>query len=175
MLLRPLLTSALGCYSDSCSLPHSDSTRNPALVVLSIHLSEVLTRLIAILYSRIPTSLGAPCLSALRVLGTPLGHPCLNSSYKSEPAPSDPIQTSVLGPRSDLRPRTPFDLRPRTPFGPPSSSALPSEPLSSNSAWRSARTSVSRSASRVRARAFGARSDLRHCPRYECHVDPNCS
>jgi hypothetical protein len=107
-LLGPLLTSALGRYSDSCSLPHSDSTQNPAPVVLSIHLSEVLACLIAILYSRIPTSLGAPHLSALRVLGTPLrrplGHPCLNSSYKSEPAPSDPVQTSVLGPRSDLRP-----------------------------------------------------------------------
>jgi hypothetical protein len=65
-LLGLPLMSALGHYSDSCSLPHSDSTRNPALVVLSICLP-------AIPYSHIPTSLGAPCLSALQVLGTPLG------------------------------------------------------------------------------------------------------
>jgi hypothetical protein len=119
-LLGLLLTSALGCYSDSCSLPRSDSTWNPALVVLSI-------RLPAIPYSRIPTSLGAPCLSALRVLGTPLGrsaqasarasvsqfilqvrapifgprldlcpHPRYSCIYKSEPTPSDPVRTSIL-------------------------------------------------------------------------------
>jgi hypothetical protein len=119
--------STLGCYLDSCSHPHSDSTRNPTLAVLSICLSEILVRLPAILYSHILTSLRAPCLSALQVLGTPLGHPCLNSSYKSEPAPSDPIR--------------------------PSSSALQSKPLPSNSAWRSAQastwTSVSHSVLRL--------------------------
>jgi hypothetical protein len=98
------LMSALGRYSDSCSLLRSDSTRNPTLVVLSICLSE---------YSS--TSLQS-CIhvyqphSELRIypryefselhsdipLRRPLGHPCLNSSYKSEPAPSDPIRTSVL-------------------------------------------------------------------------------
>jgi hypothetical protein len=86
-LLRLLLTSTLGCYSDSCSLPCSDSTRNPALVVLSICLP-------AIPYLCIPTSLKAPCLSTLRVLGTPLGR--LNSSYKSKPVPLDSVRTSVL-------------------------------------------------------------------------------
>jgi hypothetical protein len=103
-LLGLPLTSVLGRYLNSCSLPRLDSTRNPTLVVLSIHLSEVLVCLTAIPYSHKPTPLGAPCLSALRVLGTPLGHPlgrplghpCLNSSYKSEPAPSGPIWTSTL-------------------------------------------------------------------------------
>jgi hypothetical protein len=172
-LLGLPLTSVLGRYSDSCSLLHSDSTRNPALVVLSIHLSEVLVCLTAIPYSCILTPLGAPCLSALRVLGTPLRrplrHPCLNSSYKSEPTPSGPIRTSVLI-HVILVSTSPSPCL-RTPFGPPSLSALQSKPLPSNSAW----TSVSRSVLQVRARAFGARSDLRLPPRYECRTDPNHS
>jgi hypothetical protein len=103
-LLELPLTSALGRYSDSCSRPCSDSTRNSALAVLSIHLSEILICLTAIPYSRIPTPLGALCLSALRILRTPLGgllrrplgHLCLIPSYKFKPAPSDPIRTSIL-------------------------------------------------------------------------------
>jgi hypothetical protein len=103
-LLGHPLSSALRCYSDSCSLPHSDSTRNPTLVVISIRLSE---------YSS--TSLQS-CIhvyrphAELRVyphyefwelhsdvpLRHPLGHPCLNSSYKSEPTPSDPVRTPIL-------------------------------------------------------------------------------
>jgi hypothetical protein len=134
-LLGLPLTSALARYSNSCSLPHSDSTRNPTLVVLSIHLSKVLVCLTAIPYSRKLTPLGAPCLSALRVLGTPLGrplgHPCLNSSYKSEPAPSGPIWTSVL--IHVILVSTSPSPRLRTPLGPLSSSALRvpcgSEPL----------------------------------------------
>jgi hypothetical protein len=103
-LLGLPLTSALGCYSDSCSLPRSDSTRNPALVVLSIRLSEYSS---ASLQSRIhvyrPHS--ELCVypryefSELHSdipLRHPLGHPCLNLSYKSEPAPSDPVWTLVL-------------------------------------------------------------------------------
>jgi hypothetical protein len=94
------LTSALRHYSDSHSHRCSDSTQNSTLAVLSICLT-------AILYSRIPTPLGAPCLSALQILrtplggplrhllGHPLGHSCLIPSYKFKPAPSDPIQTSV--------------------------------------------------------------------------------
>jgi hypothetical protein len=113
-LLGPPLMSVLGRYSNSCSLPHSDSTRNPALVVLSIHLSEVLVCLTAIPYSRIPTPLGAPCLSALRVRTSvsqfvlqvractfgPRSdlrpRPRYSCIYKSEPAPSDPVRTSVI-------------------------------------------------------------------------------
>jgi hypothetical protein len=99
LLGRPL-TSALGCYLDSCSLLCSDSTRNPALVVLSICLSEYSS---ASLQYRIHVYRPH---SELRVYPRyefselhsdgPLGHPCLNSSYKSEPTPSDPIRTSVL-------------------------------------------------------------------------------
>jgi hypothetical protein len=119
-LLGLPLMSALGRYSDSCSLPHSDSTRNPALVVLSIHLSEVLACLTAILYSRIPTSLGAPCLSALRVLGTPLGHSAQVSAHTSvsqfilqvRARAFGPRSTSVLGPHSDLRPHPRYHPNP---------------------------------------------------------------
>jgi hypothetical protein len=173
-LLRLPLTSALGHSLDSHSRLHSDitrtpahvrartllgllltsapglySTQNPALVVLSIHISEVLARLTAILYSHIPTSLGAPCLSALRVLRTPLGRSAQVTARTSVSQFILQVRARAFGPRLDLRPRTPFDLRPQNPFGPPSLSALPSEPLSSNSAQRSARTFVSRSASRV--------------------------
>jgi hypothetical protein len=147
MLLRLPLTSVLGHYSDSHSHPRLDSTQNSTLAVLSIHLSEILVCLTAILYSCILTPLGAPCLSMLRVLRTPLRHPCLNLSYKSEPTPSDPVRTSVpvciilvstspnhptplgclLGWCSDIRVSfhlTSSSPRLRTPFGPPSSSAL---------------------------------------------------
>jgi hypothetical protein len=180
-LLGLLLTSALGHYSDSCSLPCSDSTQNPALVVLSIHLSEVLVCLTAIPYSHILTPLGALCLSVLQVLGTPLGRPlrhlCLNSSYKSEPAPSGPVWTSIL--IHVILVSTSLNPCLRTLFGPLSLSVLRFKPLPSNSARTSARvsawTSVSRSVLQVQARAFGARSDLRLCPRYECRVDPNRS
>jgi hypothetical protein len=84
MLLRLLLTSALGLYSEL----RSSSVIHPPISTIS----EILVRLTAILYSHIPTPLGAPCLSVLQVLG----RPCLNSSYKSEPVPSDPLRTSIL-------------------------------------------------------------------------------
>jgi hypothetical protein len=81
----------------------TSALRLSALAVLSIRLSEILVCLTAIPYSCILTPLGAPCLSVLRVLGTPLrcplgrllGHPCLIPSYKLEPAPLDPVRTSV--------------------------------------------------------------------------------
>jgi hypothetical protein len=154
-LLGLPLTSVLGHYSDSCSLPRSDSTRNPALVVLSIRLSEYSsTSLQSHIHVYQPHSelriyphYEFSELHSDVLLRRPLGHLCLNSSYKSEPVP-------------------------RTPFGPASLSALPSN-SARRSARASARTSVSRSALRVRAHAFGARSDLHHCPRYKCHVDPN--
>jgi hypothetical protein len=103
-LLGLPLTSMLRHYSDSCSLLHSDSTQNPTLVVLSIRLSEYSS---ASLQSHIHVY---RCHSELRAyphyeflelhsdipLRHPLGHPCLNLSYKSEPVPLDPVWTSVL-------------------------------------------------------------------------------
>jgi hypothetical protein len=74
---------------DSCSRLCSDAPQTPT----HVH-TQTLLGLLPM------TPLGAPCLSALQILGTPLGrplrHPCLNSSYKSEPVPSDPVQTSIL-------------------------------------------------------------------------------
>jgi hypothetical protein len=93
IVFRLPFMSALGCYSDSRSCPCSDAPWTP---------THVHTRT---LLGLLPTTpLRAPCLSALQILGTPLGrllrhplgHPCLNSSYKSEPTPSDPVQTSIL-------------------------------------------------------------------------------
>jgi hypothetical protein len=83
----------LGCYSDSCSRLRSDAPQTPTHVRAWTLLGLLPT-----------TPLGAPCLSGLRILGTPLGrplgcplgHPCFNSSYKSEPAPLGPVRTSVL-------------------------------------------------------------------------------
>jgi hypothetical protein len=118
------LTSTPRCYSDTCSHPrsdtpqtpthvrtwtllgfpltsmlrcYSDSTRNPALVVLSIHLP-------AIPYSRIPTSLGALCLSTLQVLGTPLGCSTQASAWTSVSQFILQVQAHAFGPHSDLRP-----------------------------------------------------------------------
>jgi hypothetical protein len=96
-LLGHPLMSVLGRYSDSCSLPRSDSTRNPTLAVLSIRLS-------AILYSHIPTSLGAPCLSMLRVLGTPLGRSAQVSARTSVSQFVLQVRARAFGPRSDLHP-----------------------------------------------------------------------
>jgi hypothetical protein len=113
-LLGHPLTSALGLCSDSCSLPCSDSTRNPALVVLSIHLP-------AILYSRIPTSLRAPCLSVLRVLGTPLRRSAQASAQTSVSQFALQVRARTFGPRSDLRPHPHYNPNPchPTPLGGP--------------------------------------------------------
>jgi hypothetical protein len=110
MLLRLLLTSVLGLYSELCS----SSVIHLPLSTPQKYLSASI-RLTAIPYSCILTPLGAPCLSTLQVLGTPLrcllrrllGHLCLSSSYKSEPTPSD------------LRPRPRYDPNPchPTPLG----------------------------------------------------------
>jgi hypothetical protein len=144
-LLGLLLTSALGLYSETCS---SSVIHPPLRSTRPPHCNPIFT------YTNLTRS--SVSIHAM-------------SSRNS-------TRTFRSGIRSDIRVSihlTSPSPRLRTPFRPPSSSALPSEPLSSNSARRSARTSVSRSASRVRAHAFGARSDLCHCPRYECRVDPN--
>jgi hypothetical protein len=157
-LLGLPLMSVLGCYSDSCSLPRSDSTRNPTLVVLSIRLSEYSS---TSLQSRIHVYQPH---SELRVyphyefselhsdapLRRLLRHLCLNLSYKSEPAPLD------------LHPRPHYNLNPchPTPLGGPLGHPLRHPCLT---------------LSYIQAHAFGARSDLCHCPHYECHMDPNRS
>jgi hypothetical protein len=104
----------LGHYSDSCSLLHSDSTRNPTLVVLSI-------RLPAIPYSRIPTSLRALCLSALRVLGTPLGCSSQASAQASVSQFILQVRACAFGLCSDLHPHPRYNLNPchPTPLGGP--------------------------------------------------------
>jgi hypothetical protein len=96
--------SALRRYLDSHSLPCLDSTWNPALVVLSICLSEYLSASLQYcihvyrphselrVYPRYEFSE----LHSDGLLRRLLSHLCLNLSYKSEPAPSDPVWTSVL-------------------------------------------------------------------------------
>jgi hypothetical protein len=171
-LLGLPLTSALGRYSDSCSLPRSDSTRNPALVVLSIHLrtpTHVRTRTPVHIRARmllrllLTSALGLysePCSSS--VIHPPPCNPVfmytnltrssvsiratssrnstrtfcsgvrsgirvsihLTSPSPHLQAPLGPLSSSTLFLYLQVRARTfgpRSDLRPRTPFGPPSS------------------------------------------------------
>jgi hypothetical protein len=152
-----LLTSALGCYSDSRSCPRSDTPRTP---------THIHTR----------TLLGLPFMSVLGRYSDSCSLPCSEprSSSVIHPPPCNPVfmytdltRSSVSirttsswnstrmfrsGVRSDIRVSihlTSPSPRLRTPFGPLSLSVLQSEPLPSNStrrsAWASAQTSVSRS------------------------------
>jgi hypothetical protein len=173
--------------SDFCSHPRLDATWTPAhdptrsSVSIRTTNSRNSTRMSARASARTSVSqfvlqvrahAFGPC-SDLR----PPPHYDLNPCH---PTPLDIRSGICLGIRSDIRVSihltSPSPCL-RTPFRPLSSSVLQSEPLPSNSAWMSAwasaRTSMSHSVLRVRARAFGARSDLRPCPRYECHADPN--
>jgi hypothetical protein len=140
------LTSVLRHSSDSCSRPHSDTPRTP---------THVRTR----------TLLGLPFTSVL-------GHYSDSCSLLH----SDSTRNPTLVVLSIRLPAIPYSRIP-TSLRALCLSALQSEPLPSNSARRSARasawTSVSRSVLRVRARAFGACSDLCRCPCYECRADPN--
>jgi hypothetical protein len=108
-LLGLLLTSALGLYLE----PHSSSVIHPPL--------RILVRLPAILYSHIPTSLGAPCLSALRVLGTPLGHSAQASARTSVSQFGLQVRARAFRPHSDLCPRPHYNPNPchPTPLGGP--------------------------------------------------------
>jgi hypothetical protein len=149
-LLGLPLTSALGRYSDSCSLPRSDSTWNPALVVLSIHLrtpTHVRTR----------TLLGLPFTSALGRYSDSCSLPH-----------SDSTRSPTLVVLSICLPAIPYSRIP-TSLGAPCLSALRvlGTPLG-HSAQASARASVSQFILQVRARTFGPRSDLCPHPRYSC-------
>jgi hypothetical protein len=147
------LTSTLGRYSDSRSRPHSDTPRTPTHV-----------RTWTPVHIRARTLLGLLLASVLRLYLEP------RSSSVIHPPPCNPVfmytnltqssvsihttsfrnstQTVHSGVHSDIRVSihlTSPSPRLRTPFGPPSLSALQSEPLPSNSTWRSAQTSVSHS------------------------------
>jgi hypothetical protein len=140
-LLGLPFTSVLGRYSDPCSLPHSDATRTPAHFRARMLLGLLLTSALGLysephsssvihpppcnpVYTDLTRSSVSICATSsrnsTRTFRSGVRSGIHVSSYKSEPVPSDP-------------------------FGPPSLSALQSEPLPSNSARASAQTSVSRS------------------------------
>jgi hypothetical protein len=184
------LTSALGHSLDSHSHLHSDITWTPAHVRTRSLLKLLLTSALGLYSEPRSSSVIHPPLRSTRL---PHCNPTLTYTDPTRSSVSIRAMSSRNTTRASARTFRSVicsDIRVSirltspsphlwTPFGPLSSSALQSEPLSSNSARRSARasarTSVSCSVLRVRAHAFGARSDLCHCLHYECCMDPNRS